>query len=142
MRWDSGSSMLIVLNTRRNVVIVTVVRYGTYLLAESQNRGCSGSDCLTGGNVLATFFSVLLGSMALGQVRCVCTIILVSDMNCSDNAFLNLLLSARSSCHRIHRSIICTGTDAACCEPQAIDRWTFSGRVAACEEKQRRCFFE
>ena len=42
--------------------------YGTSLIADARSHGCTGSHCISGGTVLATFFSVLLGSMALGQV--------------------------------------------------------------------------
>ena len=46
--------------------------YGTKLIADAREDGCSGTaggqNCISGGVVLATFFSVLLGSMALGQV--------------------------------------------------------------------------
>jgi ATP-binding cassette, subfamily B (MDR/TAP), member 1 len=41
--------------------------YGGKLVADDLDKGCSG-DCLTGGTILAVFFSVLLGSMALGQI--------------------------------------------------------------------------
>ena len=41
--------------------------YGTKLVADAKDHGCS-SNCVTGGQIMSTFFSVLLGSMALGQV--------------------------------------------------------------------------
>lgn len=43
--------------------------YGTKLVADSIERGCTGDSCVTGGQIMSTFFSVLLGSMALGQVH-------------------------------------------------------------------------
>ena len=39
--------------------------YGAKLLREST---CIGGDCLTGGQILAVFFSIVMGSMALGQL--------------------------------------------------------------------------
>lgn len=42
--------------------------YGGELVADDVKRGCiSGDRCVTGGDVLAVFFSILMGSMALGQ---------------------------------------------------------------------------
>ncbi len=46
-------------------------RYGGQLVAHSVEVGCldaSDPDCSTGGKVLTVFFSVIMGSMALGQV--------------------------------------------------------------------------
>jgi ATP-binding cassette subfamily B (MDR/TAP) protein 1 len=47
--------------------------YGGRLVADAVERGCVGSignaDCVTGGAVLAVFFSTIMGSIALGQVR-------------------------------------------------------------------------
>lgn len=46
--------------------------YGAKLVTESINNGCSisqkGEDCITGGIILAVFFSVIMGSIALGQL--------------------------------------------------------------------------
>jgi ABC-type bacteriocin/lantibiotic exporter with double-glycine peptidase domain len=41
--------------------------YGGKLVADDMERGCT-NDCLTGGNVMAVFFSTIMGSMALGQL--------------------------------------------------------------------------
>ena len=48
-----------------------VGRYGGKLVADSIDQGCynhSPNDCVTGGTIMAVFFSVIMGSMALGQV--------------------------------------------------------------------------
>ena len=38
-------------------------------MADSLNRDCSGAyKCISGGTVLAVFFSVIIGSMSLGQI--------------------------------------------------------------------------
>ena len=45
--------------------------YGGKLIADSMDDGCNpyaGDDCITGGNILAVFFSVIMGSIALGQL--------------------------------------------------------------------------
>lgn len=42
--------------------------YGGKLVADDLDRNCTGEDCLTGGTVLAVFFSVIMGSIALGQI--------------------------------------------------------------------------
>lgn len=46
--------------------------YGARLVADYLEDGCtntsSSDNCLTGGTILAVFFSVLIGSMALGQL--------------------------------------------------------------------------
>lgn len=43
--------------------------YGAQLVARSIDQGCTQhGDCLTGGTVLSTFFAVMMGSTALGQV--------------------------------------------------------------------------
>ena len=41
--------------------------YGAKIIADDMDGGCT-DDCITGGNILAVFFSVILGSIALGQV--------------------------------------------------------------------------
>ena len=43
--------------------------YGAKIVADDLDSGCmSRNDCITGGNILAVFFSVIMGSIALGQV--------------------------------------------------------------------------
>jgi len=41
--------------------------YGGKLVADDIDNGCT-SNCLTGGTVLAVFFSIVFGSFALGQL--------------------------------------------------------------------------
>jgi len=45
--------------------------YGGTLVADSMDANCDpttlNNSCVTGGNVIATFFSVIIGSFALGQ---------------------------------------------------------------------------
>jgi ABC-type multidrug transport system fused ATPase/permease subunit len=45
--------------------------YGASLVADA-NDHCTGNNCLTGGDVIAAFFSTIMGSFALGQVRILC----------------------------------------------------------------------
>ena len=43
--------------------------YGAKLVADDLQHGCTlRNDCLTGGNVMAVFFCVIIGSIALGQL--------------------------------------------------------------------------
>jgi len=46
--------------------------YGGKLVAEDMDNGCflksNTDDCMTGGKVLATFFSIVMGSFAIGQM--------------------------------------------------------------------------
>ena len=43
--------------------------YGGRLVAEDMRSGCvPGNGCITGGTILAVFFSVIMGSIALGQL--------------------------------------------------------------------------
>ena len=43
--------------------------YAGKLVADSLDSGCiSRGNCLTGGTVLATFFALVMGSIALGQI--------------------------------------------------------------------------
>jgi ATP-binding cassette subfamily B (MDR/TAP) protein 1 len=43
--------------------------YGAKLVATDLDSDCAiHNDCLTGGNVMAVFFSVIMGSIALGQL--------------------------------------------------------------------------
>ena len=42
--------------------------YGAVLVADAVRDDCFESHCVSGGDVMAVFFSVLMGSMALGQV--------------------------------------------------------------------------
>jgi ATP-binding cassette subfamily B (MDR/TAP) protein 1 len=48
--------------------LVFSFRYGAKLVADGIDHGCTGDDCLTGGKVLAVFFSIIMGSIALGQL--------------------------------------------------------------------------
>ena len=45
--------------------------YGGTLVAESMDKGCGPTElsntCVTGGNVIATFFCIIMGSFSLGQ---------------------------------------------------------------------------
>eukprot|EP01035_Chromulina_nebulosa_P018834 gene18834-24615_t len=41
--------------------------YGGQLVADDLQSGCSG-NCITGGTILAVFFSVIMGSIAMGQI--------------------------------------------------------------------------
>jgi ATP-binding cassette, subfamily B (MDR/TAP), member 1 len=41
--------------------------YGAKLIAEDKDGGCT-DDCITGGTILAVFFAVIMGSIALGQI--------------------------------------------------------------------------
>jgi ATP-binding cassette subfamily B (MDR/TAP) protein 1 len=47
--------------------LTLICRYGAKLVADDLQNGCSG-DCITGGTILAVFFSVIFGSMAMGQI--------------------------------------------------------------------------
>jgi len=46
--------------------------YGGKLVAQDMDNGClsksNTDECMTGGKVLATFFSIVMGSFALGQM--------------------------------------------------------------------------
>jgi len=42
--------------------------YGSKLVADQIGHPCTGETCITGGNILAVFFSVIMGSIALGQI--------------------------------------------------------------------------
>ena len=42
--------------------------YGSILVAEDVRQNCTGSSCQTGGSVMACFFSILFGAMAMGQI--------------------------------------------------------------------------
>eukprot|EP00981_Chlorochromonas_danica_P013488 scaffold6397_cov175-Ochromonas_danica.AAC.26 len=42
--------------------------YGGRLVAHDLEHDCSGNDCITGGTVISVFFSIIIGSMALGQI--------------------------------------------------------------------------
>ena len=42
--------------------------YGGKLVADDIDAKCVGDACLTGGKILSVFFSVIMGSIALGQV--------------------------------------------------------------------------
>lgn len=41
--------------------------YGGQLISDSVTGGC-GQSCITGGTVMAVFFNVIMGSIALGQI--------------------------------------------------------------------------
>ena len=38
------------------------------MVADAVENGCTGSHCITGGKVSTVFFSIIMGSVALGQV--------------------------------------------------------------------------
>lgn len=42
--------------------------YGSKLVADQLGKECSGEECVTGGDILAVFFAVIMGSIALGQM--------------------------------------------------------------------------
>jgi hypothetical protein len=43
--------------------------YSGKLVADSLDGGCKvRGDCLTGGTILSTFFAIIMGSVALGQI--------------------------------------------------------------------------
>lgn len=43
--------------------------YGAKLIADAHNRGCwTGAECISGGKVIAVFFSIIVGSTGLGQL--------------------------------------------------------------------------
>lgn len=42
--------------------------YGSLLVAEDVRGDCSGDGCQTGGSIMACFFSILMGAIAMGQI--------------------------------------------------------------------------
>lgn len=42
--------------------------YAAKLIADQKQEGCTGSQCLSGGTVIAVFFCVIIGASALGQL--------------------------------------------------------------------------
>lgn len=42
--------------------------YGSLLVADDVRSGCTGNQCQTGGTIMACFFSVLMGAIAMGQI--------------------------------------------------------------------------